>query len=120
MTNVGIGFTWYICKDSKKLKWRDLTGPEKKKLTSMINISKLLTNFQKADDIQEIWNGFQSIMDDIRVLTNEKVKLDEFAVKLKKWMNKFLSVYQTKHVTPYMHALFSHVSEFVALNIKQH
>lgn len=112
----GIGFTWYICKDSKKLKWRDLTGPEKKKLISMMNISKLLPNFQKADIIQEIWNGFQSIMDDIRVLTNEKVKLDEFDVKLKKWMEKFLSVYQTKHVTPYMHALFSHVSEFVALH----
>jgi hypothetical protein len=82
----------------------------------MINISKLLPNFQKANDIQEIWNGFQSIMDDLRVLTNEKVKLDEFDAKLKKWMNKLLSVYQTKQVTPYMHALFSHVSEFVALH----
>lgn len=27
-----ISFNWYVCKDSKKMKWRDLTGPEKLKL----------------------------------------------------------------------------------------
>lgn len=31
------------------------------------------------------------------------------------WLTKFLILYQTKDVTPYMHALCSHVPEFLSL-----
>ena len=32
------------------------------------------------------------------------------------WFEKFLFVYQTKDVTPYMHALYAHVPEFLTLH----
>ena len=32
---------------------------------------------------------------------------------LASWLELFLSLYQTKHATPYMHALMQHVQEFI-------
>ena len=40
------------------------------------------------------------------------VQLEE---KIKGWFKIFLSLYQAKDVTPYMHALYSHVPEFLKL-----
>ena len=40
-----ISFNWFICKDSKKLKWRDLPGPEKVRLFQNMDISKMLPSF---------------------------------------------------------------------------
>ena len=34
----------------------------------------------------------------------------------KAWVRKFCSLYQTKHVTPYMHALAMHDPEFICLH----
>ena len=112
----GISFGWYICKDSKKLKWRDLTEPEKVKLLNLIDITELLPISGKSCVIQEIWNGCNSIMKNLKQLTDEKEKLKLFNIQVRQWATRFLSVYQSKHVTPYMHALISHVSELVSLH----
>ena len=50
-----ISFHWYVCKDSKKLKWRDLTGPEKLKLFQNVNIDELLPGYP------QLWKQFLSI-----------------------------------------------------------
>ena len=42
-------------------------------------------------------------------------EVPEFKSKVDHWMQKFLVVYRTKDVTPYMHALMSHVPEFLKL-----
>ena len=41
--------------------------------------------------------------------------IDSFKEKLQDWMKLFLSLYQTRHVTPYMHALVQHVPELMAI-----
>ena len=48
-----IDFHFYVDKDSKKLKWRDLTGPEKLVLFSKIKISQLLPHFEKSNQIKK-------------------------------------------------------------------
>ena len=53
-----IPFHWFVCKDSKKLKWRDLTGPEKIRLFRSVDIIKLLPNHPKAKAISELWKKF--------------------------------------------------------------
>ena len=35
--------------------------------------------------------------------------------KIRDWLGNFLDLYQTKDVTPYMHALYAHVTEFLNL-----
>ncbi|KAJ7391238.1 hypothetical protein OS493_019369 [Desmophyllum pertusum] len=46
-----IPFNWFICKETKKLKWRDLTGPEKMKLFRNIDFTQILPNHSKSADI---------------------------------------------------------------------
>lgn len=60
---LNIPFNWFVCKDSKKLKWRDLTGPEKQKLFRNINISQVLPNHQKCGQISQLWKQFLTIID---------------------------------------------------------
>lgn len=86
------------------------------KLFNLMDIGTLLPHFNKACSIQEIWDGFRSIMDNLKELTGEEKQVGAFHVKVHEWMAKFLSVYQSKHVTPYMHALIAHVPEFVSLH----
>jgi len=50
----------YVDQDSKHLKWRDLTGPEKLQLFKAIKIEELFPKLKQAKKNQQIWNGFKS------------------------------------------------------------
>ena len=41
---------------------------------------------------------------------------EEFKSRSREWVSKFISVYQTKNVTPYIHAMFNHVGEFMEMH----
>jgi hypothetical protein len=56
-----MSFNWFICKDSKNLKWRDLTEPEKLKLFRNINVGELLPNSEESAKIQKLWKDFLEI-----------------------------------------------------------
>ena len=56
-----IPFHFYVCKDSKSLKWRDLTGPEKHKLFAKINLPDLFPNLPNVSTIQDIWTKFMEL-----------------------------------------------------------
>ena len=49
-----VRFNFRIDKDTKKLNWRDLTGPEKVKLFSNINIPQLLPSLEKRTELQKL------------------------------------------------------------------
>ena len=53
-----ISFHLFIDKETKSLKWRDLTGPKKLILFSKINICELFPSIPKAKKIQRIWIVF--------------------------------------------------------------
>ena len=55
---LNISFNWFICKESRKLKWRDLTGPEKLQLFRNIKIDKVLPTFEDAGKIELLWKNF--------------------------------------------------------------
>jgi len=106
-----ISFTWYV-DDSKKLKWRDLTGPEKHRLFQKINTPSLFPSILHVERIQLLWCRFYQMIKD---LNNDDCDPDSFEVAAKDWVRTFCSIYQTKHVTPYIHAFAMHVPEFVRL-----
>ena len=41
---------------------------------------------------------------------------EEFKSCSREWVSKFISIYQTKNVTPYVHAMFNHVEEFMEIH----
>jgi len=111
-----VSFHMYTDKETKKLKWRDLTGPEKIRVFNNIDFNHLFPDMPQVTKIQEIWEQFYDIY---KALQSNKTittsKLNEFQDKLKQWMILFISVYQTTHVTPYMHVMVTHVPEFLKL-----
>jgi hypothetical protein len=96
-----------ICKDSKKLKWRDLTGPEKLKLFRNVDIHQVLPDHPDANKIFKLWKTFLEITE---MLSSAAPQLSKQHIQEKSFLEMFLELYQTKHITPYMHALRWHLS----------
>ena len=51
----------YVDKESKNLKWRDLTGPEKLRLFKSIKIAEVFPNLKEAQKVQQLWEQFKKI-----------------------------------------------------------
>ena len=110
-----IKFRFYTDKESKAIKWRDLTGAEKKKLFKNINIPTLFPSLERKEEVQKLWNNFIVLIDMLSVSTDHECDPSEFDKQAKEWVNNFLLIYQCKDVTPYMHCLAMHVSQFLGL-----
>lgn len=109
-----VAFHFFVDKDSKKLKWRDLTGPEKLKVFNSVDIPKLFPRVRFGHLVQNLWKEFLEIYKILRshtALSNEQV--NDLKVKIDDWINNFVDVYQTKNITPYLHVLSCHIHEFV-------
>ena len=109
-----IPFHFYVCQDSKKLKWRDLRGPEKHRLFANIDLPKSFPTIPHVEKIQYIWREFRRLNSLLSSESFTECEIESFATGARSWRSKFLEVYQTKNVTPYMHAFVSHVPEFFA------
>lgn len=105
-----IRFQWFVNKDSKSLNWRDLTGPEKIRLFNNATITSLFPSMKKKEKIQQLWTDFFQLINDLSKLNCDA---DQFGFKAKAWVRLFISIYQTKDVTPYMHIFAMHVPEFL-------
>ena len=94
------------------MSWRNLTGPEKIRLFQNMNIPTLFPALQQKLKIQRLWSEFFKLINRLGETECDAVEFDHCA---KAWVRLFTSVYQTKDVTPYIHALGMHVSEFLHL-----
>ena len=63
--------------------------------------------------------GYGAIFSLINTINDEELTLDnieELRASIKAWVKPFLSIYQSKDVTPYIHAFMMHVPQFIALH----
>ena len=111
-TECKIRFKWNVDRDSKEITYRDLTGPEKVRLFKNINIASQFPALPKAEQIGQLWADFFSLNSDIN---KDECEADELSRKIKSWVKLFITTYQSKDVTPYIHAFSMHVPEFVKL-----
>ncbi len=121
VASLGIsGYNFYVGKASKQLKCRTLTGPEKLKLLSRINIQELLPSLPESEtiQIQVLWTQLlrlnQMFSKRPEEVTDDEITLYE--KQSREWVIKFTQVYPAKHVTPYIHAMFNHVGQFMRLH----
>ena len=64
--------------------------------------------------IAQLWKNFLDIHGDLRkTFTAEEVDL--FSARIEAWIKDFLLLYQVNQVTPYMHALWAHIPDFLKL-----
>ncbi len=121
VTSLGIpGFEFYVGKTSKQLKCRTLTGPEKLKLFAAIKIQELLPTLpeDEVSGIQHLWDELLQLN---RIFSKRPeelslVDIDKFEHRARQWGSDFTAVYHDHNVTPYIHAMANHVSEFMKLH----
>ena len=80
----------WLC-DIENIKWRDLTGPEKKTFFEKINIPTLFPVLQQNQQIQKLWEDLFML---IRSLSKSECDADNFEKHAKEWVQLFTSVYQ--------------------------
>ena len=108
-----IRFKWYL-DDSKKFAYRDLTGPEKHRLLKKIDIPQLFPDLQAKIKLQKVWSTFYELINKLANAGSSDAVT--FGSSVKSWVRDFLTIYQTKDVTPYMHAFAMHISQFLSLH----
>ena len=88
-----------------------------RKLIVMQNIDfpSLLPGDQNIEKPQQLRSEFIEIISDLKLDYKTDESIVQLEEKIKGWFKIFLSLYQAKDVTPYMHALYSHVPEFLKL-----
>ncbi len=108
-----IPFRFNVKQDSSKaLEWRDITGPKKNRLFISIKIPELFPEVPKNETIQILWESFYQLYK--RMISNDPGILS-FKNDAQAWVKTYLTVYQTRNITPYIHAFAMHVSEFLTL-----
>lgn len=121
VTSLGIpGFEFYVGRSSKQLKCRTLTGPEKLKVFAAIDIQELLpmVSGKTVTVIQHLWNELLRLN---RIFSKRPEDLspediDTFDSSARQWGGNFIAVYHSHNITPYIHAMANHVSEFMKLH----
>ena len=81
--------------------------------TGNIKVPEIFPCLPNVADVQTLWDNFKKYMNFYgQAITwiNKKLKILQ---KVKSWVTLFTSLYQTKNVTPYMHALVAHVPKFL-------
>ena len=109
------GFSFWIGKESKKLKWHSLTGPEKLVVFKKINLAEIFPEVPQCTDVHDLWKKLLEI-NTILAIRPENVTADkvaEFQSMSTEFVCKFKEIYPSKHVTPYMHCMMQHVGEFM-------
>ncbi len=121
VASLGIpSFRFYIGQNSKVLKCRTLTGPEKLKLFTRIDIPSLLPNksLSHTQSIQSLWCLFFELNKRLSRRPHEITAHEhsDFGQLARDWVRSFIRVYHSSKVTPYMHVMMFHVEEFIRLH----
>ena len=115
LQQIGISFEWKVEPNTKKLEYRDLTGPEKLCVFQHINFQVLLPHYKDVKELEKLWRDFIDIIGDLKLDFPTEESIKQLQIKLQSWFQQFLHLYQAKDVTPYMHAFYHHIPEFLRL-----
>ena len=109
------GFSFWIGKESKHLKWRSLTGPEKLVLFRKINISETFPEVPNHASVHKLWKKLVDINSLLSTRPEDITAeiITKFKSESKEFVCLFVQIYPAKHVTPYMHCMMQHVGQFM-------
>ncbi len=111
--NMGVSFRFNIT-EQKKLVWTSLRATDRKVMCENLDVVALLGPGKKAVILQEL---FRTLSVHNKQLRARKLWSDQeisvFEEEARDYMRKFLSVFPTKHVTPYMHIYANHMGELL-------
>ena len=112
-------FRFFVGQNSKMLKHRSLTGPEKLKVFCNIQIAQMLPKLnEEVLRIQFLWTKLLDINQHLSQKPSEIATEDivQYKIQCKEWVVKFVSIYHSSAVTPYIHAMAQHAGDFIQLH----
>ena len=113
LKSIGIsGFCFWVSENSKKLKWRTFTGPEKLRLFTKLNIADHFPKLEDKDRKQALWTKLIEINKLLSAKPSEMTDdlIKNFESESRCFVDKFVDLYPSKHVTPYLHCMYNHIS----------
>lgn len=73
---------------------------------------------ENKDDIQNLWRDLLEVNTLLSTRPNKvtTARMEQFEIRSKAFVDKFVELYPAKHVTPYMHCMMQQMSEFMELH----
>ncbi|CAG8810495.1 14613_t:CDS:2, partial [Gigaspora margarita] len=126
MDRIGVKFQFWEDHDTKTWKYTSLMGDDKLKILQNFDFT-VIFSLQRATLIRKLWDGFYYLYDDLH---NSNITGKDFHQKARSWLQLFLTrsqgsinspgfvqgLYRPTDVTPYIHVLVYHVSEFIDIH----
>eukprot|EP00112_Aurelia_sp_Birch-Aquarium-sp1_P026799 Seg9737.2 transcript_id=Seg9737.2/GoldUCD/mRNA.D3Y31 product="hypothetical protein" protein_id=Seg9737.2/GoldUCD/D3Y31 len=113
LNSLGIPFSFATNKDSRKMEYRSLNGPEKLLLFDRIKVADVLPNYEDSGKLQKLWDDFIQLYVELRKSFDCDATIDAFKKSVEAWIKDFLYFYETHQVTSYMHAFRCHVPQLL-------
>ncbi|UZO17994.1 uncharacterized protein OCT59_009322 [Rhizophagus irregularis] len=128
MKRIKVKFQFWQIQESKTWSYTSLMGNDKIKVLQFFDLSKILSR-QHANMIRNLWNKFYELYIKMK---DQKTNAEEFQNDAKNWLTLFLTpsegipntqgfkkgLYKPNDMTPYIHVLVHHVSEFMTIHQK--
>ncbi|GBC16432.1 hypothetical protein GLOIN_2v1478248 [Rhizophagus irregularis DAOM 181602=DAOM 197198] len=128
MKKIKINFQFWQDQGSKAWNYTSLMGDDKLKVLQFFNLTKILPR-RRATMIRDLWNKFYELYIKMK---DPITKAEDFKNDAKNWLTLFLTpsegipntqgfkkgLYQPDNMTPYIHVLVHHISEFMTIHQK--
>ena len=111
--DLSLPWSFYTCKESAQIQYRDFTGPEHIKVQKHINLDNLIPWHSKTHQIKWLWKEFRDIM---TIMKSENADPEAVETRARAWVSNYAQTFHAKDVTPYMHTFMNHVSESLKLH----
>ncbi|GES91052.1 hypothetical protein GLOIN_2v1775051 [Rhizophagus clarus] len=124
MQRLKISFQFWYERNSNNLSHTSLMGPDKLKVLRELDLTAIFQSRTRAMQIHALWDQFH----DLYYLIQDRQTTGEiFQREVQAWLDSFLvpsighpnksgfvrGMYRIQDITPYMHVLVNHVSEFI-------
>ncbi|GBC29124.2 hypothetical protein GLOIN_2v1783867 [Rhizophagus irregularis DAOM 181602=DAOM 197198] len=108
MNRIGVNFQFW---QEKSNTWNhtSLMGDDKKKVLKNFNFKRILPS-SRANAIRELWDHFHQIYLNLKL---KNYDAQQFRFEAEDWLELFKVLYMPSDITPYMHVLVCHMSEFM-------
>lgn len=106
--------------EKTETKWTSLNGKELQKVLEKLDIKNVMeaVGTKDAEGIDNLWKGFQTLMQALQVQENDPDYLEpqRFKTYVREWGKLFLEMYYDDDITPYIHTFVYHVPQFLEMH----
>jgi hypothetical protein len=128
MKRIKVKFQFWQNQESKIWNYTSLMGNDKLKVLQFFDLTKIFSR-QRANVIRNLWNKFYDLYIKMK---DQTTKAEDFQNDAKNWLTLFLTpsegipntqgfkkgLYKPDNITPYIHVLVYHISEFMTIHQK--